>query len=222
MATIIPNQKLILRTPQSPVLPVAPTQYSQQYQDQYNNVLRIYFNQMVGVVGTLTGVQGGQYIDCPQGLFFNTADQTFAASNTAYPVVYNQTYLSHGVSLASGSTSRVTVSVGGVYNFQYTGQLKGTNSSSKTIWIWIRRNGTDIGYSTRAFTSTLNNEYKQISWNFNIDLQQDDYIELIVATSDTSVQLEAEAATSPHPGIPSSVFTVNFIAPLPSTLPTPP
>ena len=222
MATIIPNQKLILRTPQSPVLPIAPTQYSQQYQDQYNNVLRIYFNQMVGVVGTLTGVQGGQYIDCPQGLFFNTADQTFAATNTAYPVVYNQTYLSHGVSLASGSTSRVTVSVGGIYNFQYTGQILSTNSSAKNIYVWISRNGTDIGYSTRAKTVSSNNQYTDVSWNFNIDLQAGDYIELKASVTDTALRFDAETATSPHPGIPSSVLTVNFIAPLPSTLPTPP
>jgi hypothetical protein len=36
------------------------------------------------------------------------------------------------------------------------------------------------------------------------------------------VQLAADTASSPHPGIPSSVMTVNFIAPLPVPLPTPP
>ena len=221
MATI-PNSKLILQVPPVPVLAVPLDQYDPMYQNQLLNVLRLYFAQLNNVLGTVTGSQGGQFVDCPNGLFFNTADQTFAATNTGYPIVYNNTYLSHGVALSSGSTSRIEVSVGGIYNFQYTGQLKGTNASSKTVWIWIRRNGTDIGYSTRAYTSTLNGEYKNIGWNFNIDLQKGSYIELIVATSDTSVQIDAEAATTPHPGIPSSVMSVNFIAPLPNTLPTPP
>jgi hypothetical protein len=33
-------------TTQSPNLPVAPIEYSQQYQDQLNNVLRLYFAQL--------------------------------------------------------------------------------------------------------------------------------------------------------------------------------
>jgi hypothetical protein len=33
-------------TTQSPNLPIAPVEYSQQYQDQLNNVLRLYFAQL--------------------------------------------------------------------------------------------------------------------------------------------------------------------------------
>ena len=33
-------------TTQSPNLPIAPVEYSQQYQDQLNNVLRLYFSQL--------------------------------------------------------------------------------------------------------------------------------------------------------------------------------
>ena len=33
-------------TTKSPNLPIAPTEYSQQYQDQLNNVLRLYFSQL--------------------------------------------------------------------------------------------------------------------------------------------------------------------------------
>jgi hypothetical protein len=166
------------------------------------------------------GENGGQYIEIPNSLFFNTANQTFAAANTAYPIEFNQTYLHNAIDLVSNS--RAVISVNGIYNFQYAGQLKGTNASNKSIWIWIRRNGIDIGYSTRAYTSTLNNEYKAIDWNFNIDMQAGDYLELMIAVSDTNVELEAEAATPPHPGVSSSVLTINFMSPLPHELPTPP
>mgnify|MGYP003342822453 CR=1 FL=1 len=36
----------IIRPPKAPNLPVGPTDYSQQYQDQFSNVLRLYFNQL--------------------------------------------------------------------------------------------------------------------------------------------------------------------------------
>lgn len=213
---------MYLRRPVPPALPLSGEEFSRLYQDQFNNVLRLYFNQLSNTVNSMAGVNGGQYIECPNGLFFNTVDQTFAAPDTMYPIVYNATYLSNAVALKTGSTSQIQVSVPGIYNFQYTGQLRGTNASSKSFFIWISRNGTDIGYSTRAFTSTLNNEYKQVSWNFNIDLDTDEYVELRVSTTDTTILLDAETGVSPHPGIPSSVLTVNYISPLPETRPTPP
>lgn len=206
----------------APALPFATDEYDRQYQDQFLSVLRLYFSRISSTVNLLTGEAGGQYVDCPNGLFFNTAEQTFAAINTAYPIVFNSTYLSSNVQLVSGSTSKIEVLVSGVYNFQYIGQILSENSSAKTMYIWINRNGTDIGYSTRANTLSSNNEFMEANWAFNIDLQVGDYIELKASVTDTGMHIHSEAASSPHPGIPSSVMTVNFIAPLPATLPTPP
>lgn len=213
---------MYLRRPVPPALPLSGEEFSRLYQDQFNNVLRLYFNQLSNTVNSMAGVNGGQYIECPNGLFFNTADQTFAATDTMYPIVYNATYLSNAVALKTGSTSQIEVSIPGIYNFQYNGQVQSASGNAKNVFIWISRNGTDIAYSTRGFTLTQNGEYKQIAWNFNIDLDTDEYIELRVATSDTDVILDAQTGVSPHPGIPSSVLTVNYISPLPETRPTPP
>lgn len=207
-------------SPAPPNLPLGTEQYERRYQDQFSNVLRLYFNQLRNALSELFGPNGGQYIDCPNGLFFNTGDQFFAAPNTGYPIEFNQTYLHNAIDLVS--STRIVIGISGVYNFQYTGQLKGTNASSKSIWVWIRRNGVDIGYSTRAYTSTLNNEYKNIDWNFDIDMAVGDYLELVIAADDTAVHLEAEVPTAPHPGMASSVLTINFIAPIPDVRPTPP
>jgi len=211
-----------LRIPSPPRLPTANEVYTRQDQELFNNALRLYFNQLSNGVQSIAGLNGGRYVDCPYGLFFNTADQTFAAANTAYPIVYDQTYLNNAVALQSGSTSKIEVTVSGIYNFQYSGQLESTNSSSKDFFLWIRRDGTDIGYSTRAYSISGSNDYKTISFSFDIDLQAGQYIELIAAASDTSLNIGADTATSPHPGIPSSVMTVNYISPLPDILPTPP
>ena len=126
------------------------------------------------------------------------------------------------VSLVPNSTSKIQVTISGVYNFQYTGQVLSSSASSKTIYLWIKRNGTDIGYSTRAKTVNINNGYVDVSWNFDIDLAAGEYIEMQAAVTDTNLKLDAVAATAPHPGIPSSVMSVNFIAPLPTPRPVAP
>ena len=218
MATLPEN----LRTSKSPALPLGPTEYNRQYQDQLNNILRLYFAQIDSVLGNLLGPNGGQFTEVPNGLFFNTADQTFASANVAYPVVYNATYLSNAVALQSGSTSKIEVTVSGVYNFQYSGQLLSTNASAKNVYLWIKRNGINIGYSTHAYTLSANDQYLEVNWNFNIDLAAGEYLELEIATTDTAVRLDAEAATAVHPGISSSVMSVNYVGPMPSTRPTPP
>lgn len=209
-------------TTKSPSLPLGPTEYSRQYQDQLNSILRLYFNNIDNAFGALLSTNGGRFIEVPNGLFFNTVDQTFAAPDTAYPVVYNATYLSNAVALQSGSSSKIEVTISGIYNFQYSGQLLSTNSSAKNVYIWIKRNGINIGYSTHAYTLSSNNEYTEISWNFNIDLAAGEYLELEISTTDTTVRLDAEAATPPHPGIASSVMAVNYVGPMPTTRPTPP
>jgi hypothetical protein len=211
-----------LKNPPAPNLPLSPEIWDARYQDQFANVIRLYFSRLQNVTQNLLGTNGGQFIDCPNGLFFNTTDQTFAATNTAYPVDFNATYLNNAVALQAGSTSKVEVSIGGVYNFQYSGQVKSTSSSAKNLYLWIARNGTDIGYSTHAWTFHDNDHYAEISWNFNIDLAAGEYIELQIAADSTNIKLDAEAATAPHPGIPSGVLAVNFIAPLPDPRPTPP
>ena len=209
-----------LNKPNNPALPLPTPDYSRTYHDNYNNVLRLFFNQIQNVFDNLLSPNGGQFIDCPNGLFFNTQDQIPPVAPTAAaPVVYDNTYLSNAVFLKTGSTSRIEVGISGVYNFQYSGQLLSTNSSPKTIYLFIKRNGVAINYSTHAYTLAANNEYLEISWNFNIDLAAGEDVELEIVSTDTNVELHADPPTAPHVGIPSSVMAVNFIAPLPDPRP---
>jgi hypothetical protein len=205
-----------------PALPFAVPAYTPTYIDQLLKVLRLYFNRVSDVLNAITGVNGGQYIDCPAGLFFSTTDQPIVAANTAQPIDLPIEYLNNAVRVNSGTDSRIYVDVGGVYNFQFSGQLLSGSASAKQVYIWIARNGTDIGYSTHQYTVTGSNNHLNISWNFDIDLDQGEYIEMRWAADDTNMKLEAAAATAPHPGMPSAVMAVNFIAPLPNPRPIAP
>jgi len=151
------NRQQTLSAPPVPTLPDPKSVYAEKTVRVSNSLVRTFMLRLTGALQSLFGPNGGQYIECPNGLFFNTADQTFAVTNTAYPVVFSTTYLSNAVHLQSGSTSRIEVSVGGIYNFQYSGQVLSDSGSAKELAIWIRRDGTDIGYSTRVFTDSDNN-----------------------------------------------------------------
>jgi hypothetical protein len=212
----------VLRRIEPPALSLAPLQYGRQYQDQLNNILRLYFNLLNGNINNLIGPNGGQYVDCPNGLFFSTTDQPIGAANTAQPIRFPIQYLNNAVRVNSGTDSRVYVDIGGVYNFQFSGQLLSGSASAKQVYIWIARNGTNIGYSTHQYTVSGSGNHLNISWNFDIDLDAGEYIEMQWAAGDTNMKLEATAPTAPHPGMPSAVMAVNFIAPLPNPRPIAP
>jgi hypothetical protein len=205
-----------------PALPYAVPAYTPTYIDQLLKVLRLYFNRVSDVLNAITGVNGGQYIDCPNGLFFSTTDQPIGAVNTAQPIDFPIEYLNNAVRVNSGTDSRVYVGVGGVYNFQFSGQLRSGSASAKQVYIWINRNGTDIGYSTHQYTVSGSGTHLNISWNFDIDLGGGEFIEMQWSSSDIDMKLESSTAVAPHPGIPSAVMAVNFIAPLPDPRPIAP
>lgn len=207
-------------TPPIPELPVAGVVYSGQLANQTNGSLRIFFTKITNSLRALFGTAGAQFIDAPNGLFFSTADQTLAATNTKYDITFNQTYLNNGISIVD--SSKITCTVGGIYNFQFSGQAKSNSASAKQIYLMINRDGTDIGYTTRQNTLSGADQHMSINWNFSIDVSANSYIKLRWAGDSTGLTLEATAATTPHTGIPSAVLAVNYVAPLPVTLPTPP
>lgn len=203
--------------PAAPNLPLATGDYSRTYQDQFTNVLRLYFNRLSNNLQNLFGRNGGQFIDCPNGLFFDLGTYTPALANTGYPLEFKQPYLSNAVRVVDDT--KITVDVAGVYNFQYSSVVTSTNSSLKTVWVWIRRNGTDVGYSTNEYTISGSGTDLVIGWNFNIDLDVGEYIELVWAADNVNVQIATTAPTPPHTGIPANVVAVNFISPLPDPRP---
>jgi hypothetical protein len=147
----------------------------------------------------------------PRGLFYSTTGQTAVATNTGYPVEFENTYIGNGTSIGGVDNTQITVAADGVYNFQVTLTTQHTNSSNVTIWTWINKNGTDVSYGGQKQTIKGNGD-QAIYWNFSIDLTADQYIEMYWATSDTALSLHTEAATSPHPGVPSTIVAVSFVS----------
>jgi hypothetical protein len=141
------------------------------------------------------------------GSFYDTTTQTAAVINTAYPMTFNTTDLSFGVTRGS-PTSRIFVDRPNIYNVQFSAQVHKTSGGVGLVYVWLRKNGTNVPDSTGQIRIQGNDGETLAAWNYVIQLNAGDYIELMWEVDDTSVELLAEAATGIHPSIPSVILTV--------------
>jgi len=74
------NKRII--NPAPPSLPLGTDQYERRYQDQYSNVLRLYFNQLRNSLSELFGINGGKYLEFPNGAFYQDGYTTLTANMT--------------------------------------------------------------------------------------------------------------------------------------------
>ena len=216
--TIPPNTLL---PPKAPNLPVATLQYEQRYQDQLLADLRRYFNTLDNALGLLlgTGGGGGKYVRFPYGAFQSGVDQTTTA-NTATIMTFNVTDYSNDVSMVS--SSKITVVNSGVYNLQWSGQFENVDTQLHDASVWIRVNGADVVGSNRI-TSVPNkhggiNGHTIAAWNYFVQLNAGDYVQLMWSTDDAQVSLQYYAAgTSPtRPTTASVIATLSFVSALPA------
>ena len=202
-----------------PRLPAAPVEYSAQYQEQYINVLRLYFNQLDNLINALSGETGGRYIRFPYGAFSSDQDQTTTA-NTATLMTLNTTDFANGVSISS---SKITVENAGIYNLQFSTQFQNTNVALQDVYIWLRQ-GNDGGGSTditgsAGFVSIPNshggtNGHAIVGWNYFLSMAANDYVQIYWSTSsaDVSIQYYPASGTPTKPSTQSVVATLSFVS----------
>jgi hypothetical protein len=209
------SQALI--APQQPRLPSAPEQYNPQYQDQLNNILRLYFNQLQNFNQLFTTNTGGALLQFPHGAFSSDQDQTTTA-NTATLMTLNTTDFSNGG--VTISSSKITTTTPGTYNLQFSTQFQNTDTAFQDVYIWLRQNGTDIPGST-GFVSIANRHagtdgHAIVGWNYFIQMQANDYVEIYwsVPNAAVSIQHLAASGTPTKPSTQSVVATLSFVSAL--------
>lgn len=77
-----PLKTFALRPPKAPNLPIAPVDYTQQYQDQVLNALRLYFAQIDNFAQPFTNQFGGGYLKFPNGAFHQDGYTTLSTGIT--------------------------------------------------------------------------------------------------------------------------------------------
>jgi hypothetical protein len=154
----------------------------------------------------------------PYGAFQDTTDQTAANTTTAYAITLNTTDYSNGIYVSN--SSRINVRNYGIYNLQFSIQFKNTTNDAQDVDIWFRKNGTNIADSNSRFSLTARKSAGDPSHliaalNFFLELQANDYVEVMWRTTNTGVSIEHfDTSTSPtRPAVPSVIVTMTYVAP---------
>jgi hypothetical protein len=130
--------------------------------------------------------------------------------------------------MTATGTSKVKVNYAGRYNFQFSIQIANLDNTAHTVSIWWRKNDTDIPDSNSEFGIAVrkaagNPSHLIASMNYVIDLQGDDYIQVLWRTPQVDVTVEhfnavaAGVGTPAIPATPSVILTANYVSRLANT-----
>jgi len=216
--TFVVTTEFDLNRAVAPNLPLAPKEYESRYQEQFNNVLRLYFNQLDALFRQLTASSDTSGLRVPYGAFSSDQDQTTTA-NTATLMTLNTTDFANGVSISS---SKITVATAGIYNLQFSAQLQNLDNAPQDVFIWLKQNGTDIvgstgkvGMPARKSAGVPFHDIK--GWNYFLSMSAGDYVQIYWSTTNAAVTIETYAAsgTPTKPSTASVVATLSFVSALP-------
>lgn len=113
-----------------------------------------------------------------------------------------------------GLYEALQVAESGVYNLQFSCQFTHSSSNAHDVWIWFRKNGSDVPSSASKFTLLGNDENQVPAWNFIFDLSGGDYVSVMWSSNTTQTSIPAIAAqTTPVviPAIPSVIITMQQV-----------
>lgn len=272
--------------PIAPNLPLATNEYERQYQDQFANILRLYFNQLDNAFGSILGPAGGKFLKFPYGAFQDTAYTTLngginnsvttitvvstagfitageiriedeviiytgitpttftgctrgargttnvahstgvsvvnvqcPAANTAVPIYMTITDYSNQISLVD--TTKITVVNSGIYNLQWSGQFRNSDTAVQDASVWLRINGTDLTGSTGSISIPSTHGGVDgtlvVGWNYFIELQAGQYVEIWWSSTNVKVSLDTFAPrTAPtRPSTAAVIATLSFVSAL--------
>jgi len=143
------------------------------------------------------------------GNFSSLTSQLPLLINTPYAVDFTITEFSSGVIVQDNS--KIVTQYSGLYSFDFKLQVTSSNSSSKNIYIWIRKNGIDVPNTTSKVNLLGNGVDITPSWSFIQSMQNNDYFQLMYACDSTAISINAPPSTAFCPATPSATLRVNQV-----------
>jgi hypothetical protein len=180
-------------------LPIPGIEYERDWGSQLIRAVEQNFD------AAFTNIENSAAVTGYYGSFYDTATQTAAAINTPYAMRLDTTAESNQIAVTNNS--RITFKNRGTYNVQFSVQVDQSTVSNHFIFIWLRKNGTDVPNSAGKVSIRGQQSELVPAWNFVVSVLGGDYVQIMWAVSDTSVGLIAEPATAFCPAIPSVIVT---------------
>lgn len=156
----------------------------------------------------------------PHGLFEDDTNQSFTA-DTATVLAIADEEKAYGMSLSS---NQITVDYAGCYDVDVMARFENDQSQIYNAYIWFRVNGTDVAHSAQSVTVPDKqgsvNGAAHVMLKHPLDLDADDYVEVVCAVNNANVVLtKQDAITTPYtrPAIPSLTITMCMAYPSQTT-----
>ena len=222
-------------------LPNPPPMWDPQYMRQVIRVLETYFSQLDSKTpnyaesytadnfygGFLHG--DGTNISVPYNEFLSNVDQTAAALDQAYAVRMEVTTFTNGIYISGPNNTRITFTAPGIYAITYSLSFQNPTNDAQSVDIWFRfNNGTttaDVPNSNSRFTipprksTGVPSHLIAVTPFTGLVGAAGNYIEIMWATTSTSVTMEHLPAKTFTPGVnpaipatPSAIVQANFIS----------
>ncbi len=129
------------------------------------------------------------------GEFTQTSSLTATSANTAYAIPFNSVDANGGLSIDGSDSTKIKISEAGVYNVAGHVQIKSSSAASKTVYYWLKVNGSNLDHSERL-TVHNNGAYGVLSVSDQIEVPANSYVQAYWAVSDTALWLDSDPATA--------------------------
>lgn len=148
------------------------------------------------------------------GSFYDTGDQTGLASTVLTMSASTSDTWNSGVTLSADT--KFVIENPGVYNLAFSAQMVKTGGNSNShVHIWLSQNGLDVPYSASQVAFPSNSVYIVAAWNFFFETtSSNEYVELkwdINSNVNNQILIKYEPATSDIPETPSLIVTINKV-----------
>lgn len=217
----------VIRPPRAPNLPIGPVDYTQRYQDQLLNILRLYFNTIDNSFAALLSEGGGRYLTLPHIAASDTTIQYATATDTPTIVKWNTLDSGQGFVLSAPGRATADENTAGIFRITYSAQLVNNDNVIHDATFWLKINGVDVPNSSTQFSVPARKNASVPSYicaysEATFEIRNEDYVELYWATSQAATSggvsgiyieyLPAQTTPYARPAIPSVIGSITFVS----------
>lgn len=194
-----------------PNLVIAPDMYERKYQEQLNNVQRLFYNSVANRINS--PVPYGSFLTSGTIKNEDVIGSGTLSANKERLVPFSVDTGSYQTKIGGVSSSRIYVAETGVYNIQFSAQCNLAVGSNKSIYFWLKQNGVSVP-ATAGSIAIGGSTPEMAVWNWVVTLKEKDYIELAWSSSDTHAQLleETNLINPVRPDVPAVILTVTWVS----------
>lgn len=202
-----------------PALPQGTDQYNRPYQDQLNNVHRLFYNRLVQSYNKVIGINGGANLQAPHAMLMSTQDQASGGITSENLVTYNTPIIQQAIEVRNNY--EIWFDLPGEYLVTFSLMFTNRGNAAQIIEVWAKDSGanyplsnTRLDIPARKSLSEWSHAVATITGIFTVTDPATKYLAIAWWSDGADVFIEhyPEGTSPARPAIPSVILTVNFIS----------